>query len=67
LSLSHAELRAANARHLLHPMADPKAVAGQAPLIVERAQGVHVYDLDGKRYLDNGTLPVERQCGPRQA
>ena len=52
MSLSHAELRAANARHLLHPMADPKAVAGQAPMIVERAQGVHVYDLDGKRYLD---------------
>jgi adenosylmethionine-8-amino-7-oxononanoate aminotransferase len=33
-------------------MADPKAVQSERPLIVERAQGVHVWDIDGKRYLD---------------
>ena len=46
-------LRAANARHMLHPMIDPKAVAAAAPpLIIERGDGVHVFDLDGRRYID---------------
>jgi adenosylmethionine-8-amino-7-oxononanoate aminotransferase len=33
-------------------MIDPKAVAAAPPLIIDRAQGVHVFDIDGKRYLD---------------
>ncbi|MEJ8856575.1 aminotransferase class III-fold pyridoxal phosphate-dependent enzyme [Variovorax robiniae] len=45
-------LREANARHKLHPMIDPKAALANPPLIVERADGVHVWDIDGKRYLD---------------
>jgi len=45
-------IRDANARHMFHPMADPKAVQANPPLIVERADGVHVWDVDGKRYLD---------------
>ena len=45
-------VRGANARHMLHPMIDPKAVAAAPPLIIERADGVHVFDIDGKRYLD---------------
>ncbi len=46
------ELRDANARHMFHPMIDPKVVAANPPLIIERADGVHVFDLDGRRYLD---------------
>lgn len=46
------DVRSANARHMLHPMVDPKAVRANPPLIVERAEGVHVWDIDGKRYLD---------------
>ena len=44
--------RAGNARHMLHPMIDPKTVAGAPPLIIERAEGVYIFDVDGKRYLD---------------
>lgn len=45
-------LREANARHMFHPMIDPKAVVAHPPLIIDRADGVHVFDLDGRRYLD---------------
>lgn len=45
-------VRGANARHMFHPMADPKSVRSDPPLIVERGDGVYVWDIDGKRYLD---------------
>ncbi|MFO1266777.1 MAG: aminotransferase class III-fold pyridoxal phosphate-dependent enzyme [Rubrivivax sp.] len=46
------DVREANARHMLHPMIDPKVVRQNPPLIIERGEGVHVWDIDGKRYLD---------------
>ena len=46
------DIRSANAQHMLHPMVDPKQARANLPLIVERADGVHVYDIDGHRYLD---------------
>ena len=49
---SHIDIRSANAQHMYHPMIDPKAVAQSPPLILERGEGVYVYDIDGKRYLD---------------
>lgn len=52
MTLSTAELHAANAQHMLHPMIDPKAVAAAPPLILDRSDGVHVWDVDGRRYLD---------------
>lgn len=52
MSLAPDALRAANARHMLHPMIDPKVVAAAPPLILERGDGVHVWDVDGRRYLD---------------
>jgi len=36
---------------LWHPFADMGAVAG-AELVIERGEGVHVWDTEGKRYLD---------------
>ena len=45
-------IKAHNARHVWHPMGDPKASEADPPLIVARGDGVHVYDTDGKRYLD---------------
>lgn len=45
-------VRDANGRHMLHPMIDPKVVAAQPPLIIDRADGVYVTDLEGQRYLD---------------
>jgi adenosylmethionine-8-amino-7-oxononanoate aminotransferase len=52
MMLTPNSVRQANAQHMLHPMIDPKAVAAAPPLIIDRAQGVHVFDIDGKRYLD---------------
>lgn len=46
------DIRSANAQHMWHPMIDPKVVQTYPPLIVARADGVHVFDIDGKRYLD---------------
>jgi putrescine aminotransferase len=45
-------LKAHNARHMWHPMGDPKASAADPPLIIERGEGVYVVDIDGRRYLD---------------
>ncbi|MGE0331771.1 MAG: aminotransferase class III-fold pyridoxal phosphate-dependent enzyme [Ramlibacter sp.] len=45
-------MRAANAQHMFHPMIDPKAARATPPLVIERADGVHVWDIDGQRYLD---------------
>ena len=52
MTMSIEALRRTNAQHMMHPMIDPKAVAAAPPLIIDRAQGVHVFDIDGKRYLD---------------
>ena len=41
-----------NARHLWHPMIDPKASRAAPPLVIARGDGVHVWDLEGRKYLD---------------
>ncbi|MCJ0762485.1 aminotransferase class III-fold pyridoxal phosphate-dependent enzyme [Variovorax terrae] len=46
------DVRSANAQHMYHPMVDPKVAQQHPPLIMERGEGVHVFDIDGKRYLD---------------
>jgi putrescine aminotransferase len=45
-------IKAHNARHLWHPMTDPKANEADPPLIVESAEGVYVRDIDGRKLLD---------------
>ena len=35
-----------------HPVADMSAVAASGELILERGEGVHVWDESGRRYLD---------------
>lgn len=39
-------------RHMLYPFANQSYLAKNPPLVIERAEGVYVYDRDGKRYLD---------------
>jgi adenosylmethionine-8-amino-7-oxononanoate aminotransferase len=46
------DLRALNARHLVHPMADPRTVHERPPLILVSGEGCWLTDIDGKRYLD---------------
>ena len=41
-----------NARHVWQPMADPNASAANPPVIIDKSDGVYVYDIDGLRYLD---------------
>lgn len=41
-----------NARHVWHPMTDPKASERDPPLIVARGDGTRVWDADGTEYLD---------------
>ena len=41
-----------NARHVWHPMIDPKMSAENPPVIVSGSDGVHITDVNGKEYLD---------------
>lgn len=41
-----------NAHYMWHPMVDPKALSKDLPLIIERAQGCTVFDVDAREYLD---------------
>src|SRR5215467_14044925 len=45
-------LKTQNARHMWHPMGDPKSSRENPPLIISRGEGVLVFDIDGKSYLD---------------
>ncbi|HRD77434.1 MAG TPA: aminotransferase class III-fold pyridoxal phosphate-dependent enzyme, partial [Hyphomicrobiaceae bacterium] len=37
---------------LLHPTTNLAAHRANGPLIIERAEGIHVYDSRGKRYIE---------------
>ncbi len=41
-----------NARHFWHPMAHPAEMQKSPPIIITKADGVHVEDVDGRRVLD---------------
>ncbi len=45
-------LKAHNAKHLWHPMIAPAQSAEAPPLIVERAEGSRIWDIDGNAYID---------------
>jgi putrescine aminotransferase len=45
-------LAAIDAAHHLHPFSDMKELNARGTRIIERAEGVHIYDSTGKKYLD---------------
>jgi 4-aminobutyrate--pyruvate transaminase len=45
-------LRQRDVDHILHPYSNPKAIAAEGPLVIARGEGVYVYDIDGRRYLE---------------
>ncbi|MFN0299625.1 MAG: aminotransferase class III-fold pyridoxal phosphate-dependent enzyme [Burkholderiales bacterium] len=47
------DVRALNARHHVHPMADPKMYRDAPPLILTGGSGCYLTDIDGRRYLDS--------------
>ncbi len=38
--------------HLWHPFTAMSAYTSEAPVIIDRAEGCYLYDLDGKRYIE---------------
>ncbi|MBM5812762.1 MAG: aspartate aminotransferase family protein [Gammaproteobacteria bacterium] len=44
--------QALDSRHHLHPFTDFQALAGEGARIITRAEGVYLYDSDGRRILD---------------
>jgi len=50
--LSNEELKAENARHLLHPMTHPGTVRDAPPDIIARGDGSWIWDVDGHRLID---------------
>lgn len=47
-----ADVAAVDIAHHLHPFADMKQYVGQGVRVMTRGEGVHVWDGDGKKYLD---------------
>jgi putrescine---pyruvate transaminase len=50
--MSPAELKAANARYLWHPMAHPKSMLETPPDIIVRGEGSWIWDVDGHKLVD---------------
>jgi putrescine aminotransferase len=44
--------RRLDAAHHLHGFSDPRAVRGEGALVVARAEGIYVWDADGRRLID---------------
>lgn len=49
---SKEELKANNARHIWHPMAQPKAMRDTPPDIIARGEGSWIWDIDGHKMVD---------------
>ena len=47
-----ADLVAKDKAHLVHPISNLKQVKEHGPLILERGEGVYLWDTDGARYVD---------------
>jgi putrescine aminotransferase len=47
-----ADWRRADAAHLVHPFSDAAELAARGVRVIERADGIYVWDTDGKRILD---------------
>jgi len=46
------DLAAADLAHLWHPFTQQRGWASEEPVIVERAEGTELVDVDGRRYID---------------
>jgi putrescine---pyruvate transaminase len=50
--LSTAEIQRLDSAHFLHPFTDFKALAAKGARVMERAEGVYVWDSEGKKIFD---------------
>jgi adenosylmethionine-8-amino-7-oxononanoate aminotransferase len=51
-NISSEQLRRWDRDHLWHPFTPLADWAASEPLVIDRAEGVYLYDLEGRRYLD---------------
>jgi 4-aminobutyrate--pyruvate transaminase len=49
---SAATLHQRDVDHILHPYSNPQSIAATGPLVIDRGEGVYVYDTQGRRYLE---------------
>jgi adenosylmethionine-8-amino-7-oxononanoate aminotransferase len=47
------ELRAKAKDHVVFPVVSPQEVSKMGPLVFTRGEGIYVWDVDGKRYMDS--------------
>jgi adenosylmethionine-8-amino-7-oxononanoate aminotransferase len=52
LACRFVDLAAADRAHLWHPFTQQQGWIEEEPLIVERAEGTDLIDVDGRRYID---------------
>ena len=52
MNRSYLSLAEKDVQHQLHPYTDARLHQEVGPLIIERGEGVYVYDNQGKRYLE---------------
>src|SRR4051794_8061059 len=52
MDASREQLERWDREHVWHPFTPMQAYAGERPLIIERAEGCLLVDLDGRQYID---------------
>ena len=50
--LSTSEIQALDSAHFLHPFTDSRALAAQGARVITRADGIYVWDSEGRKMLD---------------
>jgi adenosylmethionine-8-amino-7-oxononanoate aminotransferase len=62
------DLQELDHRHVWHPFTQQRGWSEEAPLMIERGEGVYLYDTEGRRYID-GTASlwcnVHGHCHPK--
>jgi adenosylmethionine-8-amino-7-oxononanoate aminotransferase len=62
------DLQELDHRHLWHPFTQQQGWSEETPLMIERGEGVYLYDTEGRRYID-GTASlwcnVHGHCHPK--
>ena len=55
LDASRTDLAGLNRRHLWNPFTQMKGYLEAGPLVIERGEGVRLYDVEGNSYLDGNS------------
>ena len=50
--MNHSDWSKKDLEYIWHPCSQMKDYETLPPIVIERGQGIHLYDVDGKRYLD---------------